>query len=263
MLNPTTAERVLRGLPGAGLVVAPLGAGDVEAYGPPQVPHAWSTIKPVIAVAVLRARRGGELEGGAAPTTSEKTLVERAVEDSDNEAAAELFSELGSTARATGALQRVLDDAGSQRTKVNGQATRPEFSTYGQTAWPMTDAARFYRALADGCLMGSADTGLVLAAMARVTPTGGSGWGLPTAGFRELRFKAGWGPEQGSSAYTALQYGIVGTPASGGYVIGIVAETPGDAAGAYGEATTIAKRAARVLPDSAGPGGQAACARLR
>ena len=251
---------MLDGLPsGLGIVVLPLAGGSLALHEPPTPPHAWSTIKPLIAVAVLRARRAGELAGGSAPTAEEHSLIERAIEDSDNEAAAQLFSELGSTDEATAAMQRVLLDTGDHTTRVNAAALRPEFSTYGQTSWPLAQEAGFYRELANGCLLGVSDTHLILDAMARVTPTGGSGWGLPTAGFPDLRSKAGWGPEQGSSAYTALQYGVVGDAETGGYVVGVVAETSGDSTTAFGEVSTLAKRLAATLAGRRGRTGAPAC----
>ncbi len=241
------------------MVVAPLGGGPIESFGASRAPHAWSTIKPVIAVALLRARRAGELAGGRTPTSSERQLIASAIENSDNEAAAQLFGELGAVPGATAALQRVLDEAGDATTVVNARLTRPGFSTYGQTAWAPSEEALFYRELANGCVATAADTRLILADMGAVTSIGGSSWGLPAAGFDDLRFKAGWGPEQGATAYAALQYGIVGDAASGGYVIGVFAETAGDAGGAYAAVTTVARHASTALRGRAGPKGPPRC----
>ena len=173
--------------------------GRVDSYLRPRArpATAWSTIKPAIAVAVLRARRRGKLPGGRTPTAEERSLIARAIENSDNAAAATLFGELGPTGQATGAVQQVLRSAGDTSTMVNGKPLRPQFSTYGQTSWPIREAARFYRELANRCLLGPADTQLILGPMGAVTSIGGSGWGLPLAGFSPLRFKAGWGPERG------------------------------------------------------------------
>ncbi|MGH2925233.1 MAG: hypothetical protein ACRDK1_04600 [Solirubrobacterales bacterium] len=242
-----------------GVVVAPLAGGPIKAFGASKAPHAWSTIKPVIAVAVLKARRAGDLAGGRAPTASERDLISRAIENSDNEAAAQLFGELGSMPQATAAMQMILVEAGDRTTKVNGEVTRPGFSSYGQTEWAPRQAALFYRQLANGCLADGADTRLILADMGAVTPVGGSGWGLPLARFKGVRFKAGWGPERGATGYTALQYGVVGDADSGGYVIGVFAETDGDAAGAYDAVSAVARNAAAALRGRQGPKGPPQC----
>jgi hypothetical protein len=242
-----------------GVVVAPLAGGAISTFGSESPPHAWSTIKPVIAVAVLRARRAGQLPGGRAPTSAERELIARSMQDSDNAAAAELFGELGPPPQATAALQGVLREAGDTTTRVQARVTRPGFSSYGQTVWPLSEEARFYRELANGCLAASGDTRLVLDAMGSVTELGGAGWGLPVAGFSGLRVKAGWGPEQGDSAYTALQYGVVGEAGGGGYVIGIVARTAGDAAGAYATVTEVARRAEAALRGREGSSGPPRC----
>jgi hypothetical protein len=242
-----------------GVVVAPLAGGPIKAFGASKAPHAWSTIKLVIAVAVLGARRAGELAGGATPTPSERALIARAIENSDNEAAAQLFGELGDVREATAALQRVLSEAGDTKTRVNARLTRPGFSTYGQTVWAPRREALFFRELANGCVATPADTRLILADMGAVTPIGGSAWGLPLASFDDLRFKAGWGPEQGDTAYTALQYGVVGDASSGGYVIGVFAETDGDADGAYAAVTTVARHASTALHGWDGPKGLPRC----
>ncbi len=240
-------------------MIAPLADGKIQGQEPPKRPHAWSTIKPVIAAAVLRARRAGDLGGGRTPTARERSLIARAIENSDNEAAAALFAELGSVHQASQAMQRVLVDAGDNRTHVNERLTRPGYSTYGQTSWALGSEARFYRALVNGCLLGAKDTDVITHAMANVSSIGGAGWGLPTAGFDRLRFKAGWGPERGTSAYTALQFGAVAGAHSDGYVIGIVAETGGAATEAYGEVTAVAKRLRSALADRRRISGRPSC----
>ncbi len=259
LLSAGAAARVLRGTSDVGVVVAPLAGGAIRSFGLSKPPHAWSTIKPAIAVAVLRARRQGTLPGGRLPTSDERTLIARAIENSDNAAAAALFDELGSQAEATRAVQRVLVAAGDRTTRVQEQVTRPPFSSYGQTVWPLDRAALFYRQLANGCLANGTDTGLVLNDMRHVTPVGGSTWGLPQAGFSDLAFKAGWGPEDGTTAYTALQYGVIGDARTGGYVIGIDVQTDGDATAAYGEVASVARHASALLRDRHGPSGRPRC----
>jgi hypothetical protein len=242
---PAGLASVVLNSPGVreGLVVAPLDSSAIRVFGAVGAPHAWSTIKPAIVVAVAEARRSGALGPPHRMTTSERELTARAIEDSDNQAAESLFNELGDTGEATAAVQRVLRRSGDRRTVVNSRLTRPGFSTYGQTKWPMSEAARFYRALANGCLTDGVSTKVVLDAMANIGSAGGSEWGLAPAGFTPLRFKDGLGPESGLSDYTAEQYGIVGDAASGGYVIGLVSETDSPADVAYGSATELARRA--------------------
>jgi hypothetical protein len=241
------------------IAVTPLTGGRAEAFGNPQPPHAWSTIKPVIAAAVLRARRAGDLPGGRRPTPTEVLLIKRAIENSDNLAAADLFAELGSTDEATPKLQRVLARSGDDQTHVNAQPLRPGFSTYGQTTWSLAHGSLFYRELANGCLLDGADWRLILNAMANVTAAGGRTWGLPAAGFHDLRLKSGWGPERGLTAYTALQYGIVGRARTGGYVIAIAAQTHGSAESAYALVTETARRAGAALAGRHGLRGHPAC----
>lgn len=226
-----------------GLVVAPLAGGPVRVFGSVRAPHAWSTIKPVIAVAVAREHPF---------TAAQAAQVEAAIANSDNAAAEALFADLGPRPRANDALDAALELAGDS-TPVNRARTRPEFSTYGQTEWPLAEAGRFYRALANGCLAGPRATRTILGAMGSVTAAGGSTWGLAPAGFAPLAFKDGLGPESGLDDYTAEQYGIVGAARSSGYVIGVVAETGGGSAEAEAAVTELATRAERVLRRYHGP----------
>ncbi len=260
LLSDAQANAVIRDAPpGSGFIVAPLSEGPVAERDPPVTPHAWSTIKPVIVAAVLEARRAGLLGSPDTPTSTETELIARAIENSDNEAAAALFAELGDQQQATKYLQQVLDKAGDHSTTVNERVTRPGLSSYGQTSWPLTDEATFYRALANGCLLGSADTSAILNDMRGVTDVGEGSWGLPAAGFSDLAFKAGWGPEEGDGAYTALQFGIVGSAQEGGYVVGIVVESDGDSATAFSDASALAQSLANVLGQNVPAPGTPAC----
>jgi hypothetical protein len=259
LLSSQDADALIQAAPsGSGFVIAPLAGGPTIVREAPETPHAWSTIKPVIAAAVLGERRAGELGQPDTPTATETDLIARAIENSDNEAAAQLFAELGDQRQATAALQRVVEKAGDRSTTVNEQVTVPGFSSYGQTSWRLPEEARFYRSLANGCLLGADDTATILRDMANVTDVGGASWGLPTAGISDLAFKAGWGPEEGSG-YTALQYGVVGDAQHGGYVIGIVVESDSDSATAFGDASTLAGSLTDAIGGDHAAAGPPAC----
>ena len=173
LLSAGAAARVLRGTSDVGVVVAPLARWRSPVLrGLSKPPHAWSTIKPAIAVAVLRARRQGTLPGGRLPTSDERTLIARAIENSDNIAAAALFDELGlDRPRPTRAVSAYSSPRATERHRAQERVTRPPFSSYGQTVWPLDRAALFYRQLANGCLANGIDTGLVLNDMRHVTPS--------------------------------------------------------------------------------------------
>ena len=232
-----------------GLVVAPLAGGPVRTFGTVTAPHAWSTIKPAIAVAVARDH---------SLTADEVAQIQAAIANSDNEAADALFAALGSPTEANDAIDAVLERSGGT-TKVNRLKTRPEFSTFGQTEWPLGEAARFYRALANGCLADPASTKVILDAMGSVSPAGGASWGLVPAGFEGVRFKDGLGPESGLDDYTAEQYGIVGGAETGGFAIGVVAQTDGTAGEAEAAVTDLATRAAKALRGQRLPRGRPSC----
>lgn len=208
-----------------GLAVSPLGAGPIQSYGQLQVGHAWSSMKVPIIVTLLRE---GALSGEA------ETWARSAVTESDNEAAAALFSELesrhGGLAGASAAVQETLAMSGNTGTEI---ATAPPppgaVSTWGQTEWPLSGSVAFYRTLACGGLIG-AQSNYVLSLMEEVISE--QQWGLGQATFpagARIAFKAGWGPEVESGGYLVRQAGVVQVGGSG-IVVTMAAE---DASGSF------------------------------
>lgn len=208
-----------------GLAVAPLGAVPIQSYGQLQVGHAWSSMKVPIIVTLMRE---GPLSG------EEEGWARLAVTESDNDAAATLFSQLeshhGGLTGASSAVQETLAVSGDPSTEV---ATAPPppgaVSTWGQTEWSLSGSVAFYRALACGSLIG-AESNFVLGLMEEVISE--QQWGLGQAGFpagARVAFKAGWGPEAETGGYLVRQAGIVRVGSSG-IVVTMAAE---DASGTF------------------------------
>jgi hypothetical protein len=149
---------------------------------------AWSTIKVPLAIAASRA---GVADSGS---------LTRAITESDNSSAESLWSRLGSETTAASAVQAVLRDGGDTSTTVNATRTRPEFSAFGQTVWPLDAQERFVAALP--CVRGS---GSVLQLMRAVVST--QRWGLGSTGLAAA-FKGGWGPDP-SGHYLVRQMGLL------------------------------------------------------
>lgn len=188
---------------------AELAVGDDGAY------PAWSTIKVPISIAALRE------DPALGPTVS------AAIEYSDNGAALQLWNSLP-----VGAADRVLAEGGVPLT-VNTAVLRPEFSTFGQTAWSPSQQARFAAHLP--CLAGAEP---VVAAMGRIVPEQSYGLGqLPGA-----RFKGGWGPDR-QGRYVVRQFGLVAGP-EGDVALAV---TTAPASGTYGDAQAMATQLAAGL----------------
>jgi Beta-lactamase enzyme family len=212
-----------RQLPGSvGLAVAPLGAGPIESWGNVDTAHAWSTSKVPVLVTLLRdyEKRGQPLG------SQDRSDAALALEESDNSAIDALFAELeqihGGLVPASAAMQRVLRASGDDTTTINTLPNDQGFTTEGQTEWPVSREVTFYRALARGCLLDSADTGYVLGLMRSVIPS--QRWGAGAAGYPAnvpLAFKGGWGPVAGG-AYQVRQTAIVGS-GTRGYVLSLLA----------------------------------------
>jgi len=101
-------------------------------------------------------------------------------------------------------------------------------STYGQTEWSIEEATAFFRALADGCLLGPSGTEYVLGLMRDVIPE--QHWGLGEAAFDpswSVGMKGGWGPEAGSGAYLVRQSGLIQSGSSGVAVTMIAEDSSG------------------------------------
>jgi hypothetical protein len=154
---------------------------------------------------------------------SEATL---ALEQSDNSSIEALFSDLeqrdGGLIPASASVQETLRSAGDRSTVINTAPNDEGFTTYGQTDWPLAGEVTFYRALARGCLLDSADTAYVLMLMRNVIPA--QRWGAGSAGYPSsvpVAFKGGWGPDS-TGKYQVRQTAIIGS-AGGGYVVSMLA----------------------------------------
>jgi hypothetical protein len=202
------------------IAVQPLGGGQMEVLGGDPAMRGMSTTKVLILAALLRSRGGVDHV-----TPAELELAHSAISESDNQAILRLFAALerdrGGLVAASAYATGVLRDAGDSITTV---ATAPPptgyVSTFGQTPWRLTESVMFFRALARGCLLPTADTSYVLRLMRSITPS--DSWGLGSAGFTEVAFKGGWGPEAGG-AYGVRQSGIIGSGDQGA-VVAILAD---------------------------------------
>lgn len=182
----SSLDEVVAGLPGtAGVAVF---SPDQELAAGFQDPApGWSTMKVPVAIAALRAGVG------------DAATVRRAITASDNDAAAALWSALGTPEQAGRATTAVLADAPGPQPSAQTRTVRPPFSAFGQTQWSVAQQARFASVLPQ--LDGS---GPVTAAMGAIVPE--QSWGLGR--LPEARFKGGWGPDE-SGAYLARQLGYI------------------------------------------------------
>jgi len=204
-----------------GLTVAPLGSGSAESFGSLRTGHAWSSIKVPILVTLMRDRHED-----LSPEETQSAAA--AVEASDNDAAASLFRQLegihGGLQGASLAVQEVMAQAGNAATVTTAPPPAGAVSTYGQTEWSTEEATAFYRALANGCLLGSGGTEYVLGLMRDVTPE--QRWGLGEAAFDpgwSVEIKGGWGPEAETGAYLVRQSGLIQS-GSRGVAVTLIAE---------------------------------------
>ena len=170
--------------------VAIAGGNGVENFGQWVEGPAWSTIKVPLAVAGLRQA-----------DESTTALVSRAIEQSDNVAAAAIWSQLGDPRTAADAVETVLREAGDTSTVVQSERIRPEFSAFGQTIWPVEAQARFAAALP--CLAASE---AVLEDMHNLAAD--QRWGLATR--LDAATKGGWGPAENGS-YLVRQLAVITT----------------------------------------------------
>ena len=124
---------------------------------------------------------------------------------------------LGASAYATSLLRQVGDD----QTQVTTTPPPPGYATtFGQTLWTPTAEVAFFRDLALGCVLPPIDTDYELDLMRNVEPS--ESFGLGSAGFPQVAFKGGWGPEPGDQ-YGVRQTGIIGS-GDYGIVVSITAD---------------------------------------
>ncbi len=192
----------------------------MQVLGADPAMRAMSTSKILILSALLRDK------GGIAHFTPEQESLSRAaVTESNNGAILALFADLeadhgglvGASAYASGLLRKAGDD---QTNLTTASPPAGYATTFGQTPWTPTAEVRFFRALALGCILPPLDTAYVLDLMRNIEPS--ESFGLGSAGFHEVAFKGGWGPEPGGQ-YGVRQTGIVGSGESG-IVVSLIAD---------------------------------------
>ncbi|HET9874276.1 MAG TPA: hypothetical protein VFQ37_00715 [Mycobacterium sp.] len=172
-----------------GIAFAPVGQNRVATLGAWSTGVAWSTIKVPLAIAALRTNR-----------PNAQALATRAITASDNDAAEQLWSELGPPAQAAQQVQTILREGGDASTAVESRRLRPGFTAFGQTQWPLARQAMFAAHLP--CIAGA---GAVVSLMGNVI--GDQRWGLAGGG---VPAKGGWGPGP-SGGYLVRQFGFMGT----------------------------------------------------
>lgn len=172
-----------------GIAFAPVGGDPVSTLGAWSTGVAWSTIKVPLAIAALRVDRD-----------TAQPLVVKAITQSDNAAAEQLWSQLGSPDQAAPQVQNILREGGDATTTVESRRLRPPFTAFGQTQWTLGLQARFAAHLP--CL---ADAGPIVELMRQLIPE--QRWGLAAAG---AAAKGGWGPGR-AEGYLVRQFGIVPT----------------------------------------------------
>ncbi|MEZ0363040.1 hypothetical protein ACAG26_04975 [Mycobacterium sp. pUA109] len=172
-----------------GIAFAPVGENTVSPLGAWSKDVAWSTIKVPLALAALRADRAAA-----------QPLAVKAITESDNAAAEQLWSQLGPPDQAAHRVQDILRETGDSTTVVESRRLRPPFTAFGQTQWTLALQAQFAAHLP--CLP---DAGPVVDLMRHLIPE--QRWGLASGGDPA---KGGWGPGQ-ASGYLVRQFGVVPT----------------------------------------------------
>lgn len=212
-------------LPGrVGLAVAPVGgSGPVTHVGQWRSGVAWSTSKVPLAIAATRH----------SPTAATRATARRAIVSSDNAAAAELWTALGTPERAAEATGAVIAELGGGRVRVESKVLRPEYSSFGQTEWSLASQAEFAARLP--C---RAEAREVYAWLGETDAE--QRWGV--AGLPGAHFKGGWGPGR-SGGYLVRQLGVIETP-RGRVAVAMAAEP---ASGAYQDGTRMLTRIGRWL----------------
>jgi hypothetical protein len=123
----------------------------------------------------------------------------RAITQSDNAAADQLWAMLGPPQDAAVAVQRILAEGGDSQTTVQSRQVLPPYSAYGQTQWSQQLQARFAFALP--CVSGAE---AVVQQMHNLAS--GQQWGVAT--LDGAAAKGGWGPE-GGAGYLVRQVALV------------------------------------------------------
>lgn len=189
----------------AAVGVAVASAGGTRLFGNWSAGPAWSTIKVPLSIAALRSEpeRAG-------------SLVNKAIIQSDNAAAEQLWSMLGDPSAASHAVEAVLHDGKDTATVVQAQRVREGYSAFGQTDWAMQAQAGFAARLP--CLSGA---GPVLDDMHQLGSD--QQWGL--AGADGVAAKGGWGPGV-DGVYLVRQLATISGPA-GSIGVALAAQSDG------------------------------------
>jgi hypothetical protein len=185
-----------------GVAIAAAGGASVALFGTWSTGVAWSTIKVPLAIAALRAG------------SDRHDLVTKAIAQSDNAGAEELWSQLGDPAEAATKVQAIIHDVGDTATVVESRRLRPGYTAFGQTQWSLARQAQFAARLP--CVP---DASPVVDLMHNIA--GDQRWGLAGKGFAA---KGGWGPGIRAD-YLVRQFAIVPTK-SGHLGVALAAEAP-------------------------------------
>lgn len=213
-----------------GIAVSSLSGEKISTLGNLRTGRAWSTMKVPVLVTLMR----DYAEAGKSLSSSEQANAAAALTRSDNDAAKALFRTLVSRNEdvdgASAKIDETLRASGDDRTNVNTVDPGNGFTTFGQTEWSTAASAKFFRALANNCLLSKPDTKYVLDLMEQVASD--QNWGAGSAGFdsSHVAYKGGWGPESGGD-YLVRQDAIVGT-GSRGIVIAMIS-LPGGAGDSF------------------------------
>lgn len=208
----------------SGLAVSPVGRSvSVQTYGTLTTGSAWSTMKVPVAIAAVK-------DAGGTPGGSTDALLRSAITASDNTAAEQLWSSLGSTSEAGRKTQAVLSEDGDGATQVQTTVTRPGYSSFGQTEWSLANQQRFVAALP--C---SSVAEPVVTLMGQTVSA--QRWGLAATGL-SANVKGGWGPGS-DGRYLVRQMGLVRL-SNGNLLAASLASLPADGSFGSGSANLTA-----------------------
>ncbi|GAB0106552.1 hypothetical protein JMUB6875_55380 [Nocardia sp. JMUB6875] len=214
-----------------GVAVMPVGGGDMTQLGDWTGGIAWSTIKVPLALAALRHDPAGM-----------RATAEAAITFSDNDAAQELWTSLGTGSQAAEAVEAILREAGDTTTDVAARHTKlaalesDDLLAFGATDWSLADQVHFASRLP--CLPRANS---VVSLMSEITPS--QSWGLGRLVGAE--FKGGWGPDDETGKYTVRQFGLVPT-LNGPVAVALAAEPT---SGSFDDATAMMDKLALLIGD--------------
>jgi hypothetical protein len=188
-----------------GIALAPVGGSETPlSLGEWHEGPAWSTMKVPLVFAALREE--------SSPHMTDQ--MSASITQSDNAAAEAIWAGLGDPVTAAGKVDAVLAETGDF-TRVQFRRVYPEFSSFGQTDWPLTEQVRFLSMAA----CDSRNTP-VLTLMGQIEQD--QRWGLGT--IAGTRFKGGWGPgPPPEGKYLVRQMGLIITP-TGTSAVAVAAE---------------------------------------